>query len=409
MLHTAAFTRYVSSNIRPIFAGMLPEKLLHKLALRAQAGNLRALQVVSGLVDFSSNDYLGLSKTLMVEPASRHGATGSRLITGNSELHLDLEKQIAAFHNAPAALLFNSGYDANLGVIPALTDRTDVILYDEFVHASIRDGISLSHAKAIKFKHNDLTHLEKLLNKASLTCIGALYVITESVFSMDGDMPDLSALVRLVKKHNKAHIILDEAHALGVVGKNGAGLAQHVGVEERILVRIVTFGKALGSHGAAVLGTEELKKYLINFARSFIYTTALPEYALYSIRAGYEVLAGNNSPVALLQQRINEYHKIVKELEFVAHDHAGGVRFRESEQLINPFMTAIQTVIIPNNDRVKTLAQNMQRGGYDLRAIVAPTVPMGQERLRICLHAFNSYEDLENMLILLKKELNSHG
>jgi 8-amino-7-oxononanoate synthase len=386
---------------------MFPEKLQLKLQHRALVGNLRSLKAVTGLIDFSSNDYLGLASMLVVKPSSIHGATGSRLITGHSELHAAVEERIAAFHQMPAALLFNSGYDANLGVIPAMTDRNDLIIYDEFAHASIRDGIRLSLAKAVKFKHNDLQHLQELLIKFTQNQSSDIYIVTESVFSMDGDMPDLVALVALVEKFERVHIILDEAHAVGVIGIKGEGLAQHLGLQDAFTARIVTYGKALGSHGAAVLGSQELKSYLVNFARSFIYTTALPAHALNCIAAGYELLESGQAPIALLQQRIQTYKEIVVQVGLVGSNEVDGYRFRESELHNKRYSTAIHTVIIPGNARVKLVAQQMQEGGYDLRAIVSPTVPEGKERLRVCLHAFNTSVHIENMLTLLAKTTRS--
>lgn len=374
-----------------------------KLKQRKIAGNLRALKATGDLIDFSSNDYLGLAKTLQVEPSKTHGATGSRLITGHTNLHTTVEKQIAAFHDVPAALLFNSGYDANLGLIPAMTDRNDLILYDELVHASIRDGIQLSQAKSLKFKHNHLDHLQMLLEKHDLNGTGDIYIITESVFSMDGDVPDLKRLVALVQKREHVHIILDEAHALGVIGTNGVGLAQELGLQDAILARVVTFGKALGSHGAAVLGSEDLKAYLLNFARSFIYTTALPEHSLHCIAAGYDVLQAGQAPVALLQNRIKLYVETASKLGIPTGNEFVSERFRESELPNNIYLTAIQTVLLPGNENAKRAAQKMQEGGYEICAILSPTVPAGKERLRICLHAYNGPDDIVNMLNLLAK------
>lgn len=373
---------------------MLPQKLQEKLNQRERVGNLRELNVMSGLVDFSSNDYLGFSKSLIVQQTATHGATGSRLITGHSEQHDLLEKQIATFHKAPAALLFNSGYDANIGIIPALADRGDFIIYDELIHASLRDGIQLSHAKAVKFKHNDLAHLNKLLHRFTQENSPTIYIVTESVFSMDGDMPDLKKLVELIKNYSNTFLILDEAHALGVIGATGAGLAQQAALEQEIFARVFTFGKALGTHGAAVLGSERLKQYLINYARSFIYTTALPHYALNGITAGYNALARSQEPTSRVQDRITFFNHEVERLGL-------RVRFRES-------VTAINSCIIPGNQHAKSIAQALQQNGYDIRAILSPTVPQEQERLRICLHAYNTHEEISNMLTLLSQFINAY-
>jgi 8-amino-7-oxononanoate synthase len=370
---------------------MLPEKLQALLGMRYFSGSLRKLTVNRGLVDFASNDYLGFSKLELTQTKSSNGATGSRLISGHSDLHHQIEEQIAAFHNAPAALLFNSGYDANIGLIPALTDRAELILFDQLVHASIRDGIQLSQAKSLKYRHNDLRHLEILLSKFSEEEERQVYVITESVFSMDGDMPDLKKLVKLVERFENAHLILDEAHALGVIGNKGAGLAQKEDVENDIFARVVTFGKGLGCHGAAILGSEDLKEYLINYARSFIYTTALPEHSLRAISNAYLMLNKREDAVSRLSYIIAFFNKLVL---------ANGLRlcFRESE-------TAIQVCIIPKNEKVKKAARILQEKGYDVRAILSPTVSQGEERLRVCLHSFNTEKEIEGLLQLLAKTL----
>jgi 8-amino-7-oxononanoate synthase len=371
---------------------MLPDKLHLKVGVRHFSGGLRTLKTVMGKVDFASNDYLGFSKSLVVPQTRQHGATGSRLISGHTLLHDQVEQQIAAFHEVESALLFNSGYDANLGLIASLTDRMDLIIYDEFVHASIRDGITLSRAKAIKYRHNDLDHLEILLDKFHEDENRDVYVVTESVFSMDGDQPDLSRIINLVHKFDNVRLILDEAHALGVLGVKGAGLAQQLGVEQAIFARVVTFGKGLGAHGAAVLGSQDLKEYLINFCRSFIYTTALPQHSLRVIEAGYRRLETSQVAVSQLQENIAHFNTCIVELGL-------RLRFRESR-------TAIQICIIPNNEKVKQIAHNLQEQGYDIRAILTPTVPQGQERLRICLHSYNTRDEITNLLNLLKNLLN---
>ncbi|AGC76329.1 8-amino-7-oxononanoate synthase [Nonlabens dokdonensis] len=370
---------------------MLPDKLQALIGMRHFSGSLRKLFVNKDKVDFSSNDYLGFSKLPLSKDVDSNGATGSRLISGHSDLHDQVEAQIAQFHKVPAALLFNSGYDANIGLIPALTDRADLILFDQLVHASIRDGIQLSKAKSLKFRHNDLAHLEILLSKFSDADQREVYVITESVFSMDGDMPDLQSLVRLTKKYHNVHLILDEAHAIGVIGNNGVGLAQKLHLENDIFARVVTFGKAMGAHGAAVLGSADLKEYLINFARSFIYTTALPQHALHCISNAYHTLIQSDQAVNQLRNNIAIFNKLVLQ-------NGLRLRFRESE-------TAIQICTISSNGKVKKVASILQEKGYDVRAILSPTVQQGEERLRICIHSFNTEKEIELMLELLARTL----
>ncbi|HEX9601875.1 MAG TPA: aminotransferase class I/II-fold pyridoxal phosphate-dependent enzyme, partial [Mariniflexile sp.] len=290
----------------------LPKKLQQKLETRKDAHALRKLGAPSSLIDFSSNDYLGFSKNetvfnnahdfLMGHNMKQNGATGSRLLSGNHPLFHTIETILSEFHQSESALIFNSGYDANIGFFSSVPQRGDVILYDEYIHASIRDGIQLSNAKAYKFKHNDLGSLDETLKRIQHDTI---YVVTESVFSMDGDSPNLVKLSQICKE-NKAYLIVDEAHAVGVFGKRGIGFVQELGLENDVFARLVTFGKAMGCHGAAILGSDHLKQYLVNFARSFIYTTALSPHSLATVHAAYnELVISNNS---------KESHPAIKKL-----------------------------------------------------------------------------------------------
>ena len=263
--------------------------LLNKLEERKQLDAFRQLRLPDGKTDFCSNDYLGIVKNRLIEEklAGRSfnaGSTGSRLLSGNYALIEETEKQIARFHEAPAGLLFNSGYDANTGLLGCVPQRGDTIIYDQLSHASIRDGIRLSLAMSFSFLHNDLEDLHKKLQHAS----GNIFVVTESVFSMDGDKAPLLKIAELCDTH-KAHLIVDEAHATGVVGERGEGFVQVLGLQNSCLARVQTFGKACGVHGAIVLGSDLLRNYLVNFARSFIFTTSLPEAGVAAIKASYDI------------------------------------------------------------------------------------------------------------------------
>ncbi len=250
------------------------QHLRQKLAERANSGNLRQLSLNSAPVDFYSNDYLGIATLGLQHDATgtsgvkvKSGSTGARLLSGNSAEAEALEKTIAAFHRAESALLFNSGYDANTGLIASITGRHTTILYDELCHASILDGIRLSQSsKRYKFRHNNIEDLASKLKKFQS---GTIIVIVESVYSMDGDTAPLREAALLCEAYN-AQLIVDEAHATGVFGARGEGLVSALGLEDRVFARVHTFGKALGCHGAAVVGSDLLKQYLINFARSFI-------------------------------------------------------------------------------------------------------------------------------------------
>ena len=292
-----------------------PKKIQSKLSNRSATNSLRKLSSQNNLIDFSSNDYLGFSKAkeifdkthqyLVDNNLQQNGATGSRLLSGNHKLHELVEQELATFFNAESTLIFNSGYDANVGLFSSVPQRGDIILYDEFIHASIRDGIRLSNAKSFSFKHNALDDLETKIGSAkaqSKIPYSEIYIVTESVFSMDGDSPDLKSVLDLCEEHN-AHLIVDEAHAVGVFGNKGCGLVKELGLENEVFARIITFGKGMGCHGAAIMGAVKLKEYLVNFARSFMYTTALPPHALATIKIAFEHLIISNK-IEKLQKNI---------------------------------------------------------------------------------------------------------
>lgn len=376
----------------------LPDKLQKKIEQRIKNNTLRSLGESDSLIDFSSNDYLGLAfaKTISTRAIAilqenntvANGATGSRLLSGNHNLYTLGESTIASFHESETALIFNSGYDANLGFFQSVPQRGDIILYDELIHASIRDGITMSHAKAYKFAHNGLDDLEKKLSgHTSEETDQEVYVVTESVFSMDGDSPDLMQMCSLCERYN-ARFVVDEAHATGVVGNQGQGLVQELHIENSVFARIITFGKAMGAHGAAILCSQELREYLINFARSFIYTTALPPHSITTMIAAYEYLISNRAVVEKLQTTIATFKN---ELESYNVD-----------SYFIPSNSAIHCAIIPGNSKVKTLSRKLKKHGYNVKPILSPTVPEGQERLRFCLHSFNTEEEIKSMVSLLE-------
>lgn len=381
---------------------MLPNKLQDKINARAEEDSLRSLGLRQDLLDFSSNDYLGFSRSKKIYDKAcsilkqhnyqANGATGSRLLTANHPLYLDTEKQIASFHNSPSALIFNSGYDANIGFFSSVPQRGDVILYDVLCHASIRDGIAMSHAKGHKFTHNNVQALEALLEaqQTPSNTRSEIYVVTEAVFSMDGDMPPLKTIASLCKKYS-AYLIVDQAHATGVIGPQGKGLVQELGLEDLIFARIVTFGKALGCHGAAILASGELKGYLVNFARSFIYTTALPPHTIATIGAAYSELGDNSDVIKKLQNNISLLQK--------------GIVDAQLSSYFIPSQSAIHCCIIKGNKATKDISSLLQQNKFDVKAILSPTVPKGQERLRICLHSYNTKEDITTLVRFLKEFL----
>jgi 8-amino-7-oxononanoate synthase len=358
---------------------MKEEFLDRKLQERSAADALRVLRIADGRSDYYSNDYLGISKNGLIDaflPHTQlaHGSTGSRLLAGNYPLIEETEKEIAVFHDAEAALIFNSGYDANFGLLACVAGKGDLILYDKLSHASLRDGIRQSFADSYSFAHNDPSDLEKKLKSRKGNC----FVVTESVFSMDGDMAPLDDMVDLCRQYN-AHLIVDEAHATGIVGERGEGLVQDLGLQDDCFARIHTFGKALGCHGAAILGSQTLRNYLINFCRPFIYSTAIPPVAVAAIKASYKIFPELNKERDEIRQLISLF------------DRDG---FKKSS-------TPIQCFLVPGNDNVKRVAKRLLDNNLDARPILYPTVPLGEERLRIALHSYNTVEETEKLISIL--------
>ncbi len=360
------------------------EYISASLAERQNDHSLRRLKQETSLIDFCSNDYLGFARSAELKSLFEHevkkypeylfGSTGSRLLAGNDKFTEELESEIAGFHNSEASLLFNSGYDANIGIFSSLPQRGDTIICDQYIHASIIDGVRLSHATRYVFKHNDLNSLEEKLKLAK----GRIFIAIETVYSMDGDEAPLKEICDLAVRYNAA-IIADEAHATGVFGRQGRGLIDELGLESRIFARIVTFGKALGVHGAVILGSKQLRSYLINFARSFIYTTASPFLNHLAVQASYTYL-----------QTGNHQSKLIKRIQLFKSkldSHKNSISSR----------SGIQALIVPGNAKVRESAKELQHSGFDVRPILSPTVPAGAERLRICLHNHNSLAEITNL------------
>ena len=369
---------------------------------RATVNTVRTLPVFQNAVDFASNDYLGFAvNTKIFEEATTllrekdmvsNGATGSRLISGNHSLFQEVELHLATWHNAEATLLFNSGYDANIGFFSAVPQRGDIVFYDELIHASIRDGIQMGPAKSYKFKHNNLKDLQSKIERFNGESLKnerrEIYIVTEAIFSMDGDMPDLKAFGLFCEK-NKCQLIVDEAHGIGVFGAKGEGLIQELGISHQVFARIITFGKAMACHGAAILGSEALRRYLLNFARSFIYTTALPPHSLATVFSAYMFLERTKGQESkeLLLENIAFFKKELK------------IRRLENHFILSD--SAIHSCIIPGNDRVKAIAKQLQEKGFDVKAILSPTVPEGEERLRFCIHSYTEEEEIRGVLTAL--------
>lgn len=370
------------------------EYLKKKLHERKAAGIYRSLKPENNLIDFCSNDYLGFARSLVLKehikaelnsnPLSLNGSTGSRLLSGNSRYAEDQEQEIAGFHGFEAGLLFNSGYDANLGLLSSLAQRGDTIILDELIHASAIDGARLSYANRYSFKHNDIESLETKLKASKGNC----YVVVESIYSMDGDSAPLKDIADMVKKYG-AHLIVDEAHGVGLYKK---GVVNELGIQNQVFATVVTFGKALGCHGAVVLGSSLLKEYLVNFARPFIYSTAPSFHHLASIKMAYQLLNNVEEEIIALRNNI-AYLKNHIELN--------------AEWPLLKSDSAIQCIILKNNDTARLIATTLQSAGLDVRPILSPTVAAGTERIRICLHSFNTLNELALLCNTINNFINA--
>lgn len=371
--------------------------LVKLLAERKTAGLLRETKRVDELIDFCSNDYLGLARDAdlaenldwsfvqwraeQAPQAQINGSTGSRLISGHSALIQSFEEQAANMHLAEAALFFSSGYEANIGLIAALAQKDHVIFCDKLLHASLIDGLRLSPAERRIFKHNQVADLIHLLEQYPHET--TKWVVVESIYSMDGDIAPLAELVQLKERYN-LEIIVDEAHAGGMYGPKGAGLVASLGLEHEIFARIITCGKAWGNAGALVLGSAVLKEYLINFARPFIYSTApTPQHI--------------NNLMGVMQavQQADAARETLKEIIHFFESNRTHPAWGDSK-------TAIQTFFVQGNEAVRLLAKQVQDAGFAVKPIVYPTVAKGQERIRITLSALTKQADMLRLIQLLE-------
>ncbi len=337
-------------------------------------------------IDFSSNDYLGLAGHPKLIKSSKEAldkfgtsSSASRLLSGDLEIHHRLEDRVAQFKNKESALVFNSGYQANIGIISALYSKSDAIFSDRLNHASIIDGIRLSGARMFRFQHNDLNHLEYILRRERHKFKNAL-IITETIFSMDGDRPDLQGLVVLKDKYS-CQMMADEAHATGIYGKNGSGVVEEEGLSGRIELIMGTFSKALGSFGAYLAASKKTVEYLINTCRSFIYSTALPPAVAACNLASIELI--KNEP-----ERRNELLESAKFFRQALKNKAFQVR---GDSQIVP-------LIIGRNLKTVEFASKLQERGYWVLPIRPPTVAQGQARLRFSLTFHHNRGVLEKLI-----------
>ena len=373
------------------------EEIIADLKQRSLYRQLRTIDAVNGtcvsragksLVNFASNDYLGLSqhpkvRVAAADAAQRFGAGSgaSRLITGNLAIHSELEAKLAAFKQTPAALTFESGYAAAVGTIPALFGQGDVIILDKLAHASLIDGARLSGAEIRVYPHNRLERLSELLNWARQKRKGAkILIVTESIFSMDGDACPLREIVEL-KDEFEAVLLLDEAHAIGVVGPNGAGLAAECGLIDRVEIHLGTLSKAIGSSGGFIAGPSSLIDVLINRARTFIYSTAPPPAAIGAAIAGLHII-------------VSEIGEQLRAVLWRNHEELT-VRLKRPRPEAAP--SAIVPIIIGSEEHALSLSEELVERGFLVPAVRFPTVPRGSARLRVTLSAAHQLQDVVNL------------
>jgi len=365
--------------------------------------NLRSVQPLSArecivtdrtCLNFSGNDYLGLSCHPVVKARSIQwteqygaGATASRLVTGSLAPYLELEEKIAAWKGKEAALLFGSGYLANIGVLSALADRKSVVIADKLNHASLNAGCALSGATFSRYRHNDLDHLANLLQRVADS--NRKILVSDTVFSMDGDVPDLDKLSQLADQHG-ALLYLDDAHATGVIGDIGEGLAQGCISD----IAMGTFSKAMGSYGAYVACSNELKEYLVNKSGSFIYTTALPPGVCGAIDAAVELV--QTDEIATRRRQLHQSCELVRQ-------ELAGMGFDTGNSA-----TQIIPVILGDADRVIAASHALLDKGLLVVAIRPPTVPTGTARLRISLNATHTDSDIDQLLCAFRAISNLH-
>lgn len=371
----------------------IPQHITNTLAQLETDSSLLVLECPNGKIDFMSNDYLGIVHHKLAEEIFaaqthlKYGATGSRLLAGNSPIHVEFEQWLADYYKGKAALVFNSGFVANSGIIDAIATRHDIILYDEFIHASLRDGCRISNAASFSFKHNDVADLaqkiEKNKNKAT-----NIYVLIESLYSMDGDIPDIEAFCRICDIDN-VYLIVDEAHSTGIMGEEGEGLVVEKGLQDKVFLRIYTFGKAIGRKGAVVIGNEAVINYLINRCRTFIYSTALSPMDILRIKAAMLVVKGMHSERAqlkVLSAHANRLFSQIKGITYIPND------------------SPIKPLILGSGTFINVLVRILRIKSINARVITSPTVPAGTERIRLVLHSFNTEQEITLLYQILSSD-----
>ncbi|MGA1192387.1 MAG: aminotransferase class I/II-fold pyridoxal phosphate-dependent enzyme [Bdellovibrionota bacterium] len=377
---------------------MIAEILERELHQRRELKEFRTVKRrPSDDIDFSSNDYLGLihsgeldkslRKALVHAPEDLYlsGAGSSRLIAGSSRFIEEFEEWLAHFYGSESALLFTSGYSANLGLISSLGALSDfVFLYDEQSHASIRDGFRLARVKSYRFAHNDLNNLEGLLKAQKKEVI----IFVEAVYSMEGDTAPLPEIVELAEQYG-AHVVVDEAHAVGVYGTAGDGMTAHMDLTDRVLARVCGWGKAHGCQGATIVTTTQLRDFLINFSRPFIYSTGISPLLVLTAQCSYQIIQKAAAERTKLFHLITTWNEKSISEEIIRSQNLSPIQTLQFDEMTER-----------NTDRLRELVVYLQEHHFHIVPIYPPTVPRGGERIRISLHNFNSFEEVSTLIQL---------
>ncbi|BGP42769.1 hypothetical protein JCM10449v2_006781 [Rhodotorula kratochvilovae] len=403
----------------------LEQRLQSALASRASRQMLRALDpfppTSTSLVDFSSNDYLSFSRSPLLRQkltaalsdpkTSLYGPPSSRLLDGNTPLHASFEHRLASFFNAPSALLFNSGFDANAGLWACLPGPDDWIVHDELVHASMHDGMRASRVPKERrraFGHNCVEELERALREIAERDErvkeggSSVWVGVESLYSMDGDLAPLREMVECVERilpRGNGHMVVDEAHSTGLYGAKGRGLVSALGLDHRITVRVHTFGKAMACSGAAVLASPLIRNYLINYARPLIYSTVMTHLSALAVVKSVEMLEEGESEEPAMHVHSLASHLVSRLSSLLPPTspvslppHLLALSF--SSTAPHPTTSPIIPLLTPSP---RPLAAFLRARGFLVRPITYPTVPRGEERVRVCLHAGNTRRQVDGL------------
>ncbi|TIC74715.1 PLP-dependent transferase [Wallemia mellicola] len=341
-------------------------------------------------VDFSSNDYLSLAKNekligIVKERLAKSdvmGSGGSRLLDGDTILHRQIERKLSNFYNGEDALLFNSGYDANVSIFATIPDKDDIVIYDELIHASVHDGMRGSRTTHCwSFRHSDLNHLSELLNVARKQHSGSIFIAVEAVYSMDGDLCPLEEIANLTKGDINTHLVVDEAHSTGHIGSNGRGLVSALNLDQYVAIKLNTFGKALCAAGAVVLCAPNVRNYLINYARPLIFSTSMTLSNLHIVDVVHDYLSDGHLTTEIDNLKRN-------------------ATYLRQRLGIPENVTPIVPILTPQSKR---LAKALQDNGILVRPITWPTVPKDKDRVRVCVHSHNTIEEIDKMVEIIEK------